>query len=88
MIEVNRYPEDFDGVLVGDPYFDVPGQNLNVSNATVQLRSSDASLAPPAFALATGIVLASCDAVDGVAAGIERLRAVRAADRNRHAHFA
>jgi hypothetical protein len=70
MVEVNRYPEDFDGVLVGDPYFDVPGQNLNVSNATVQLRSSDASLAPPAFALATGIVLASCDAVDGVADGL------------------
>jgi feruloyl esterase len=36
-VEANRYPDDFDGMLAGDPYFDVTGHNIIISNVTVQL---------------------------------------------------
>jgi feruloyl esterase len=72
MVSANRYPWDFDGILAGDPYFDVGGQNIILSNDTVQLRTPypDAAVSPVLMALASSIVMAQCDAVDGVVDGL------------------
>jgi len=70
MVSANRYPSDFDGILAGDPYFDVGGQNIILSNDTVQLRAPDALVSPALMQLATNIVTAKCDALDGVTDGL------------------
>ncbi|MGH7907219.1 MAG: tannase/feruloyl esterase family alpha/beta hydrolase [Candidatus Binataceae bacterium] len=72
MIEANRYPADFDGVLAGDPYFDVGGENLTLPDATAQFRFGNASgFVPPAlFNLADQYFINKCDTVDGVKDGL------------------
>ena len=72
MVEADRYPSDFDGILAGDPYFDVAGQNIIVSNVTVQFRFGNASgfVSPALFRLADQYFINKCDAVDGVKDGL------------------
>ncbi len=71
MVEASRYPEDYDGVMAGAPYFDPPGQALaSVADITAQLRSPDALLSPALFALASQIANQQCDALDGVQDGL------------------
>jgi len=68
MVEVSRFPEDFDGALVGDPYF--LDSNITIKDATAQLRAQDALLSSAQLALASQIVTQQCDAVDGVKDGL------------------
>lgn len=67
LVEAERFPEDYDGVLVG-----APGLNILPAWAWMQLRikSPDSWIPPakiPAIAAAT---LAACDAQDGVTDGL------------------
>jgi feruloyl esterase len=70
MVEVTRYPTDFDGYLVGDPYFDVPGQILAGRAARVLLDAPDAFVPPPMMSLVDQAVYESCDETDGVKDGL------------------
>jgi len=70
MVEASRYPEDYDGVISGDPVFD--SDTISVSND----KGFAVWLAPGAFISSANIasidaaVLANCDALDGVADGL------------------
>lgn len=70
LVEADRYPDDFDGWLAGDPYFDVGGQNIIISNVTAQLKYADGMLPPALFTIASNIVASQCDSADGVADGL------------------
>jgi len=70
MVEASRYPEDYDGVISGDPVFDA--DNISVSND----KGFAVWLAPGAFissatmANLDAAVTANCDALDGVKDGL------------------
>jgi len=68
LMEAARYPDDYDGVIAGAPYMDVPGTNLSaVSRASAFI---GAYIPPPLLAKVDAAVLASCDARDGVKDGL------------------
>jgi feruloyl esterase len=71
MVELSRFPADFDGVIAGDPYFKISGQVLSGSSGiAAQLRSRRAAIGPELFKLAEGIINAGCDSLDGVSDGL------------------
>ena len=72
MMEAQRYPEDFDGLVVGDPAHDwtrlYAGAHLWYALATL---GDPDSYMPPAKAVLLGdAVTAACDAIDGVEDGV------------------
>lgn len=72
MVEVSRFPDDFDGVIIGDPFFDPAGEVMDsYTMAKVQLRASDAAMIPASLlqVLDTAL-LKQCDAADGVTDGL------------------
>ncbi|WP_242393057.1 tannase/feruloyl esterase family alpha/beta hydrolase [Anaeromyxobacter oryzisoli] len=69
MVEATRYPTDFDGYVVGDPFFDVPGQIL-AGGAALPVLKAGAFIPPALLALVNDTVRASCDALDGVEDGL------------------
>lgn len=71
MVEVARYPSDFDGVIVGDPYFDIGGEIANsLTGIQVQLRTRNAMLSSAQLREIDQLVNATCDAADGVSDGL------------------
>jgi feruloyl esterase len=77
MMEMQRYPEDFDGVIAGAPVYTLQTQT------SAQLRSNafnapGARLLPQHLGLINRAVLNACDAKDGAADGV--LRDPRACD--------
>jgi feruloyl esterase len=71
LIEAQRYPKDFDGVLANAPWVDQTGFMMGAiwnQNAIAALGS--AGLTPKKLALLAGRVMASCDAVDGLQDGL------------------
>jgi feruloyl esterase len=71
MVEVSRYPTDFDGVIAGDPYFDIGGEAIgSLAGIAAQLRAPNASLSGAQLSRIDQIVAAKCDAADGVVDGL------------------
>jgi len=71
LIEAQRYPEDFDGIVAGDPSWD----QMRLYAARVWLNTyvnrSPAAVIPPAkYPMMHEAVLARCDALDGVKDGV------------------
>jgi feruloyl esterase len=66
MIEVARYPTDFDGYVVGDPFFDVPGVLASGRAARALIDAHDAYMPPPLLEWVDRAILAACDPADGV----------------------
>lgn len=71
LMEVQRYPQDFDGVIAGAPVYTLQTQT------SAQLRTNafavpGAQLRPAHLELLTKSVLAACDAKDGAADGVVR----------------
>jgi len=69
LIEAQRYPADFDGVVVGDPALGavIPGLNWNQEHLTA---SADNYVPTEKLALVDAAVVNSCDATDGVVDGL------------------
>jgi feruloyl esterase len=70
LMEVQRYPDDFDGVIGGHP---ATGTPMQVGRAIVyqqMLASQDAYLSPGAIALVSKASLAACDKSDGLEDGL------------------
>lgn len=68
MVEIDRYPDDFDGVIAGDPYFDIAAETISsLAAIQVQLRTADAAISPAQYRLVDRLVMQACDAADGVA---------------------
>jgi feruloyl esterase len=71
MVEASRFPADFDGVIAGDPFFDVPGETLGgYKDAKALLRSPGAYVPPNLLALVDKAIYKTCDAADGVEDGL------------------
>ena len=70
MMEVQRYPEDFDGVIAGHP---ATGTTMQVGRAIVyqhMLASSDNFLTDEAIEQLSTATLAACDKTDGLEDGL------------------
>jgi feruloyl esterase len=71
MMEAKRFPADFDGIIAGDPFFDVPGETLDAyKDAKALLRSPGAYVPPNLLAVVDKAIYESCDAADGVKDGL------------------
>src|SRR5260370_28810715 len=71
LMEAQRYPEDFDGIVAGAPAANWTGRALQSLWVAQGVHKDEASYLPPAkFPLLQNAVLQACDALDGVADGI------------------
>jgi feruloyl esterase len=71
LMEAQRYPADFNGIVAGSPGLDWTGRSIQSVWIAQAAHKDDASYIPPAkYALIHNAVLAACDARDGVKDGI------------------
>ena len=73
MVEAQRYPHDFDGIIAGAPPLDETGDgvlHLMWSARAALDASGKPVLSPADIALAHAAVLAACDAADGLRDGL------------------
>src|SRR6185503_1860657 len=71
LMEAQRYPADFDGIVAGAPAANWTGRALQSLWVAQAVHKDEASFIPPAkFPLIHNAVLQACDALDGVADGI------------------
>jgi hypothetical protein len=66
LVEAERYPADFDGIVAGDPALGavIPGINWNQEHLTAE---ADNHIPSDKLALVDAAVISSCDPADGVA---------------------
>ena len=70
MIEAERYPDDYTGIIAGDPAMDY---NLNLGRVALQkaaLQKASAYIPPELLAQIDARVTAQCDAIDGARDGL------------------
>ena len=71
LMEAQRYPEDFDGIIAGAPANDQTDLSAWRIAVEAKVLQSPASVVPPAkLVLLNRAVLAACDAIDGVTDGL------------------
>ncbi|PYR37091.1 MAG: hypothetical protein DMF93_18510 [Acidobacteria bacterium] len=68
LIEAQRFPDDFDGIVAGAPVLDFSG--TMISYAAIQRALAAASLTPAKLRLVANAVYAKCDAADGLKDGV------------------
>ncbi len=71
LMESQRYPDDFDGIVVGDPANNwIPLLAQHVWDTQGQLATADSYIPPAKLPAITNAALAACDAEDGVTDGV------------------
>ncbi len=71
LMEAQRYPADYDGIVAGDPAYDWTGLMTNAFNNEKQRKLNPlSSISTAQLATISSAVLAACDALDGVRDGI------------------
>ncbi len=71
LMEAQRFPADFDGIVAGDPGLDWTGRAIqSVWVAQTAHKSEEAYIPPDKYPLIHEAVLQSCDARDGVRDGV------------------
>jgi feruloyl esterase len=71
LMEAQRYPEDFDGIVAGAPAANWSGRALSSLWVAQAVHKDDTTYIPPAkYPLLHNAVLRACDALDGVKDGI------------------
>jgi len=71
LIEAQRYPEDFDGIVAGDPSWDQMRLYAARVWLNVYVNRTPAAVVPPSkYPMIHNAVLAKCDALDGVRDGV------------------
>jgi len=70
MMEADRYPTDYDGIIAGDPGMDFNSVMLRFAVQKVALASAAAWLPPETLAAVDAKVTARCDAIDGAKDGL------------------
>jgi len=68
LIEAQRFPDDFDGVVTASPWVDQTG--FSIGAMWNQKALSSVSLTPEKLALVADKVMAKCDAIDGLKDGL------------------
>jgi feruloyl esterase len=80
LMEGERYPDDFDGLVAGDPAMDQVGQRAGVIKAADLFLPPENWIAPAVLEKVDAAILDSCDAADGVKDGLIQNPAVCAFD--------
>lgn len=83
MMEAERYPADFDGIIAGDPAMDYHSTLLRFAVQKAALSSPAAYIPQATLKAIDSVVTARCDAIDGAADGLVQNPArclVKAAD--------
>jgi len=71
LIEAQRFPDDFDGIVAGAPALNTTGRAAFAMSIAQAVHKDEASYIPPAkYPLIHNAVLDACDAVDGVKDGV------------------
>jgi feruloyl esterase len=70
MMEAERYPADFDGIIAGDPAMDYHSTLLRLTVQKAALSSPAAYLSPATLQMVDKVVTARCDAIDGATDGL------------------
>jgi feruloyl esterase len=71
LMEAQRYPADYDGIVAGSPGLDWTGRSIQAVWIAQATHKTEASFIPPdKFALIHNAVLEACDAKDGVKDGV------------------
>jgi feruloyl esterase len=71
LMEAQRFPEDFDGIVAGSPGLDWTGRALQSVRIAQAAHNKEAAYIPPAkYALIHNAVLEACDARDGLKDGV------------------
>jgi feruloyl esterase len=70
LMEAQRYPQDFDGIVAGDPSFGALGYVRRALNYQFMLATPERVLPPEKLDVVSKAVLASCDERDGLADGL------------------
>ena len=71
MVALTYYPEDFDGIIAGAPYFDMSNEiYTTLIGVLAQLRTPKASISHELFKTLDRVVAAMCDPADGVKDGL------------------
>jgi feruloyl esterase len=70
MMEAERYPTDFDGIIAGDPAMDYHSTLLRFAVEKAALSSPAAYLSPDTLRTVDKLVTARCDAIDGATDGL------------------
>jgi feruloyl esterase len=68
LISAQRFPDDFDGIVVGAPVLSFTGTMINY--ATIQRALASAGIPPETLKALAADVYAKCDAADGVSDGV------------------
>jgi Tannase and feruloyl esterase len=68
LIEAQRFPDDFDGIVAGAPVLDFSG--TMISYAAIQRALSAAPIPPVKLHIVADAIYGKCDAVDGVKDGV------------------
>ena len=68
LIEAQRFPGDFDGIVVASPWVDQTG--FTIGAMWNQKALNDAPVTPAKLALAADKVMSKCDAIDGLKDGL------------------
>jgi feruloyl esterase len=68
LIEAQRFPEDFDGIVANAPWVDQTG--FTIGAIWNQQALTDAQVTPAKLALVADKVMAKCDAIDGLKDGL------------------
>src|SRR4029077_11391047 len=70
LMEAQRYPEDFDGIIAGDPSFGKLGQLRRTLVYQTLFSSPEHFVSAAKISLLASAVMKSCDADDGLADGL------------------
>ncbi len=71
LMEAQRYPQDFDGIVAGAPAANWTGRAMGSLWVAQIVHRDDAAYIPPAkYPLLNNAALAACDALDGVTDGV------------------
>jgi feruloyl esterase len=70
MMEADRYPTDYDGIIAGDPGMDYNSAMLRFAVQKAALSSGDAFIPQQTLVAIDKVVTARCDAIDGVTDGL------------------
>jgi feruloyl esterase len=71
LMEAQRYPEDFDGIVAGAPAnYQTHLHAWSVAVGMAALKEKESALGPADLALLHKAVVAACDAIDGVSDGL------------------
>ena len=70
MMEADRYPSDYDGIIAGDPGMDYNSAMLRFAVQKVALSSADAFVPQQTLSAIDKVVTEHCDALDGAKDGL------------------